>query len=419
MFGLLAIYAFDELWTLGTYVKYGLMALQHRGAEKHIVCTANGSIRCYSSKNIDEVAEKVLSNKVIAATYANNNECIYHETVENGFEIALLAERFHNVFYELAKGVGKAMKKSSIEDVVSTLSLYSDVDDIPSFMALSSGGEILVWRSPGGLTPMVLGGYGFDMTVISSESTAIDILDADIRKFVAPGEGLYISRYLLKNFIVKTSIKPRLCLFELLYLARHDAVVDGVSVYEFRKRLGEELAKTFDKDVDVVVGVPETALPYAIGFSNAIGRPFELAFVATGGRVRSMLKIDPREKIIAVHLKMNPIRSSLDGKRIALVDDSMVTGSTVKTVSQILRYRIGVDEIHLLIASPPLISSCPYCVLKLNTETLLAANLTKEMAEKYLEVDSLHWLRIESINSVARMFKLSLCGKCFGTHFFG
>ncbi|MEM2851638.1 MAG: amidophosphoribosyltransferase [Ignisphaera sp.] len=418
MFGLLAIYAFDELWTLSTYVKYGLMALQHRGAEKYVICVANGNVSCYSSKNMDEVVDKASSNRVIGATYADNDEHLYRETID-GFDVALLAERAHSVFDDLVRGIGRAMKSGSTNDIVAAFNLYSNVDGIPSFVAISSNGEVLAWRSPGGLTPMVLGGYGFDMAIISSESTAIDILDADIRRFVAPGEGFYISRYLLKNFRVETSVKSRLCLFELLYLARHDAVIDGVSVYEFRKRLGEELARVFDKDVDIAVGVPETALPYAIGFSNAIGRPFELAFVATGGRARSMLKFDPREKIVAIHLKMNPIRSSLEGKKIALVDDSMVTGSTVKTVSQILRYRIGVNEIHLLIASPPLISPCPYGVLKLGTENLLAANLTKEMAEKYLEVDSLHWLSIESIDRVAKMFRLNLCGRCFGVHFFG
>ncbi|MEM1595505.1 MAG: phosphoribosyltransferase family protein, partial [Ignisphaera sp.] len=172
-------------------------------------------------------------------------------------------------------------------------------------------------------------------------------------------------------------------------------------------------------EVDVVVGVPETALPYAIGFANSIQKAFDMAFVATGGRRRSMLASDPFEKIVAIHLKMNPIRSSLEGKRIAIVDDSMVTGSTMKTVSQILRFRVGVKEIHLFIASPPLVHGCPYNVMRLDVQNLLAANLSKELAKSYLEVDSLHWLSKEDVDRVARRFGIRFCGKCFGVDYFG
>jgi amidophosphoribosyltransferase len=204
-----------------------------------------------------------------------------------------------------------------------------------------------------------------------------------------------------------------------LYLARHDAIVDGVSAYEFRKHLGRELAKYLESDVDVVVGVPETALPYAIGFAEVINKPFEMAFMATGGRRRSMLFSDPFEKIVSIHLKMNPIRGVLEGKRVALVDDSMVTGSTIKTVSQILRFRVGVPEVHLFIASPPLIMPCPFSVLRLDMKGLLAANLSQSLARDYLEVDSLHWLSKEDVDRVASRFGLKLCGKCFGVDFFG
>uniref|UniRef100_A0A7C2ZN51 Amidophosphoribosyltransferase n=1 Tax=Ignisphaera aggregans TaxID=334771 RepID=A0A7C2ZN51_9CREN len=381
MSGLLAIYAFDEMWSLNSYVRYGLMALQHRGTERYVVCTAANNTECCVGDRIEDVAVRASDHKAIAAAYSTADGGVHQETI-NSTGIALLAEREHKALSELTRELAKALSKNPYNDVPATLRAYSDIDDLPSFVALSNRGEVLAWRSPSGLTPMVLGGYGFDMTIVSSESTAIDILDADVRKFVSPGELVYQNRFLLKSFNAYSNTKPRLCLFELLYLARHDAIVEGVSVYEFRKSLGRELATTFDKDVDAVMGVPETAIPYALGLSNAIGKPFELAFVATGSRSRSMLRADPREKLIAIHLKMNPVRSSLEGKRIALVDDSMVTGATAKTVSQILRYRIGVEEIHLLIASPPLVTSCPYNVMKLNIESLLAANLSKDDGRK-------------------------------------
>ncbi|MEM0490150.1 MAG: amidophosphoribosyltransferase [Ignisphaera sp.] len=419
MTGLLAIYAFDDMWSLGPYVRYGLMSLQHRGAENYVVCISEGDVKCYTANNIDNVSEHITTNKVIAATYSNRDEALYIHK-EDGLNIAVLADIPSAVLEEVAKELSRALKKDgTVKGVTRALEDFGAKEYIPSFIAITNRGDIIVWRSVSGLTPLVLGGYGFDMAIVSSETTAIDILGADTRKFLLPGEGLLISRYLLTKFNTASATNPRLCLFEILYLARHDAIVDNVSVYGFRKSLGKELGKRFNRDVDVVVGVPETAIPYAIGFSQAINKPFELAFIATGGRVRSMLRFDPREKLIAIHLKMNPIRQSLEGKKVAIVDDSMVTGSTIKTISQILRYRVGVDEIHLLIASPPLISTCPYNIMKLDMESLLAANLSKEMALKYLEVDSLSWLQPEVIDSVAKMYRLKLCGKCFGYEFFG
>lgn len=417
MAGLLAIYAFDDLWVMSTYVKYGLMSLQHRGSENFTLCITNNGVKCYSSNNIDDISEHALSNKVIAVAHSNNNEILYQEKVAD-IDIALIAERPHKLFSEIARDLGKSLNRG-MQEIKNSLERFSDIIDIPSFLAIFGNGDIVAWRSTNGLTPMVLGGYGFDMAMVSSESTAVDILGGDIRRHIEPGEGIYLSRHLVKKFKTSLTIKPMLCLFELLYLARHDAIIDGVNVYEFRKKLGEELAKTSNRDIDVVVGVPETAIPYAIGFAKIVNKPFDLAFITTGGRVRSMLRTDPREKLIAIHLKMNPIRCSIEGKKIALVDDSMVTGSTIKTISQVLRYRIGVEELHLLIASPPLVRTCPYNVMKLDMEKLLAANLTKDMAIKYLEVDSLSWLNPVDIENITRLYKLKLCGKCFGIDIFG
>lgn len=418
MTGLLAIYAFDDLWSLESYIKYGLMATQHRGSENYIVCVADGDVKCYNSDRIDSVSEYVHTNKAIGGAFSSKDESLYLHKEDN-IGIALLSDTPCKTMEEITIALVKTLKRSNkVNNISETLENFSKLDGIPSFVAITSNGDIIAWRSPSGLTPMVLGGYGFDMAVVSSEATVIDILGADVRKFLKPGEGMYISRYLLSGFNT-TVLEPRLCLFELLYLARHDAIVDGVSVYEFRKNLGRELGKQFKEEIDVVVGVPETAIPYAIGFSQALSKNFELAFVATGGRSRSMLRFDPREKIIAIHLKMNPIRSSLEKKKIAIVDDSMVTGSTMKTISQILRYKVGVKEIHLLIASPPLISTCPYNVMKLDIESLLAANLSKDMALKYLEVDSLNWLQPNVVDDIAKAYGLKLCGKCFGRNYFG
>jgi len=417
--GLLTVYAFDELWNLSNIVRYGLTSLQHRGSQQYVVCIPRSGVECVEGENID-VSSNAVEHIAIAATYSDKEGNVFYVGSRNGNAIAIVAERAWGRIQEFVEVFLDEMKKSenSLEAFKSTLSLYLK-ESVPSLQMLTNSREVIVWRSLYGLTPFVLGSYGFDMAIASSESTAVDILGGDVRRFLSPGEGLYISRYLFKSFDLSGYPLAGLCLFELLYLARHDAVVDGVSVYEFRKMLGVELAKNLSGEVDIVVGVPETALPYAIGFAQKIEKPFELAFVATGGRRRSMLIGDPFEKIVAIHLKMNPVRSALEGKRIALVDDSMVTGSTMKTISQILRFRVGVKELHIFIASPPLVSACPFGVVKLDVQNLLAANLSTDLAKSYLEADSLHWLSRENVDSVASKYGLKLCGKCFGIDFFG
>lgn len=418
MAGLLAIYAFDELWDITSYLRYGAMALQHRGLEKGLLCyPKEKSIRCIEFTNIEALDQRINSHIGILGLYGDNEA--YIARASNGdVEVIILADRIYSELSSIAKDIVGALNNTSSSVVGAISKVFGRYIDAPTIVALSNRGEIVLWRSGLGLTPLVLGGYGFDMTIAASESVAIDILGAEYRKDFDVGEGAYISRHMFKTFRVIGN-EEAMCAFELLYLARPDSIIRGVSVYQFRKRLGEEVASRFDKSIDMVVGVPETAYPYALAFSQRLGKPLELALVPTGSRQRSMLKVDPMEKIIAIHLKMNPIKMVLEGRRIALVDDSMVTGATIKTVAQILRFGIGVEEIYLVIASPPLKSSCPYRVFNLDVGKLLAANLSDDLAVKYLDVDSITWIDYESIDKVTKVFGVRLCGKCFGRNFFG
>lgn len=422
MSGLLTVYAFDELWSLSNIVRYGLTALQHRGSQRYLICIPRSNVECIEREDI-EVSSNAVEHVAVTATYSDKDDSVFYVDSCNGNSVAVVAERAWSKIEEFTRELLNEVKKgkNSLEALKSAIHPYmqESAEVIPSLQVLTNSREVIAWRSFYGLTPLILGSYGFDMAIVSSESTAVDILGGDVKRFLSPGEGLYISRYLVKSFALSKPVYQGLCLFELLYLARHDAVVDGVSVYEFRRTLGVELAKHLRGEVDVVVGVPETALPYAIGFAQSVEKPFELAFVSTGGRRRSMLLGDPFEKIVAIHLKMNPVKSILEGRRVVLIDDSMVTGSTMKTISQILRFRIGVKELHIFIASPPLVSICPFNVVKLDVQNLLAANLSTDLAKSYLEADSLYWLSKEDIDLAANKYGLRFCGKCFGVNFFG
>ena len=426
MGGLLALYAFDDLWNLSNHIYYGLTALDHRGSEKYVACTiGNGKVKCYKGSK-ERISKEITTPLAIAATCSNEDMDIYLGTYStNDLEFVMIGDRYSKIIDIVGEKVASRLSSSNTSIANKVLTAFKEVldefkgRDIPSFLAITNRGEILAYRSSKGLTPLTLGGYGFDLALISSESRAIDILGGEVRKWLRPNELLYLSKYAVENVRVNSNGVEHLCAFELLYMARHDSIVDGVSVYEFRKFLGRTLARHLDADVDIVVGVPETAIPYAVGLAQAINKPFEIGFVGTGRHMRSALRIDPLQKLIAIHLKMNPVVHVLEGKKVALVDDSMVTGATMKTVSQILRYRVGVKELHVVIASPPLVKSCPYRLMPIDIKSLLAANLDTENAVKYLEVDSLTWIKPEVLSEVARSFNIRLCGKCFGVDFVG
>ncbi|MCX8185151.1 MAG: phosphoribosyltransferase family protein [Sulfolobales archaeon] len=411
MTGFFSILFFESGWDVRSFLDYGLSALKHRGGSLNLVCwRQNDRVACEKYENSEP--QNLSHSGVALATRVDSRKV--SEQVVSRDRLALVFDRPSKYSDEVADIVEKAFTSTKpYEDLAKHLSVFRDVD-IPTFTAISPREEVVVWRSNTGLTPLAIGGYGFDMVVASTESSVIEVLDADIRKHLLPGEGLYLTRKRVKLFNSEPSSKCRLCLFELLYTARHDSIVDGVCAYEFRKKLGEKLGKYLESRVDVVIGVPETALPYAVGLSHSTGTPLEFGFVNTAREARSMLREGVRDKLIAVHLKLNPIRRVFEGKSVAIVDDSMVTGSTLKTVAQLLRYRIGVRELHVFIASPKLVDTCPYDVVALDPGTLISAYLDDSSIEKYLDVDSLHWLRDEDIDSVADFFRVRLCATCFG-----
>lgn len=415
MSGLLALLFFEPDWDVKHFVGYGMAALSHRGEVGKLCYVSGESVKC------EEISEddKTVPVEGSVAVGAWVSKGFQEKQAVEGESLAVLFDRPCRYASDVVESLQKISSSSyPYIDLPRLLSQFGG-HDIPSFVALTSKGEVVAWRTSSGLTHLAVGGYGFDMVVVSSESSVTEVLDADVRKHLAPGEGLYASRRLVKTFKLSVPDKCLTCLFELLYLLRHDSYVNGVSVYEFRKTLGGELGKHLKNPVDVVVGIPETAIPYAVGLSQATGARYELGFVTTVKRVRSMLKKSLREKMIAIHLKLNPIRAALEGKSVAVVDDSMVTGSTLKTVSQILRHRIGVSEIHMFIASPRILNSCPYGVVNFDDSSLIAANLDSSSIEKFLEVDSISWLRNGDVHKVSKKFGMRFCGLCLGAESIG
>jgi amidophosphoribosyltransferase len=407
MAGLLALLFFEAGWDTGDFIRYGLESLSHRGEYGTVCFRAGGRVKCveYTGRMSD------VGDSAVAAWLDSSSRDLQ---VAEGEFLALICDRPSKHVGEVADVLEKALASTRTHvELPKLLGELAGVD-IPSFVALSSRGELVAWRSSSGLTPLTVGSYGFDMAVVSSESPAIEALDADVKKHLDPGEGLYMSRRFVRTFRTPPICECGTCLLELLHTARHDSIVDGVSVYEFRKALGWELGKYLRSQVDAVVGIPEAAIPYAVGLSQCTGAKFEVGFVAGARSARSLLKRDIRNKVAIAHLKLNPVGRALEGRRVAVVDNMVVTGYTLKTASQILRYRVGVSELHALIASPKIVRPCPYGVVGLDAESLIAAHLDSKSIERFLEVDSLTWLGEDDLERVARSFRLKLCGKCLG-----
>ncbi len=207
----------------------------------------------------------------------------------------------------------------------------------------------------------------------------------------------------------------RTSLFEYVYLARMDSFVDGVDVYRFRREMGARLARSHGVEADVVVGVPETALPYALGYAEASGARLELGFVSTVGRVRTAVaQLPPGERARLLSLKLNPVPGVFEAARVVVVDDSVVTGLTLKVVVQRLRRLYGAREVHAAVSSPRLVRPCPFSVQVLDEESLVARHLGDDEIARVLDVDSLAWLPLGEAVSYLSSHGIEPCTHCMG-----
>jgi amidophosphoribosyltransferase len=279
-------------------------------------------------------------------------------------------------------------------------------------LALTSSGEIVVSRASSGLRTMHLGSYGFDLALLSNETPGISIVGGSVRRSLRPGEVMRLSRFRVRS--TGGIGDGRFCALELIYISRNDSQIDGISTYGFRVELAERLASRIRVNVDSVVGVPDTGLLYGVKLAQALGRPADLSLVMTERR-RSALIEDQLDRMASVQLKASPVVDSLRGRRVLLVDDSLISGLTIKTLSQLLRHRAGAREIHVAIASPRIVRQCPYGVNMPSEEYMLSNVFSDEEITRIMEVDSVTWLEPEDLEHVGEKFGIQgrICMECF------
>jgi amidophosphoribosyltransferase len=251
-------------------------------------------------------------------------------------------------------------------------------------------------RDPLGVRPLMLGQLG-DAWVLSSETCALDIIGADFIREVAPGEMVICTAEGgVESFFPFQRLPSRFCIFEKVYFSRPDSVIGGQSVYETRRRIGIELAREAPVEADLVCPVPDSGTPAAIGFSQQSGIPYAMGIIRNQYVGRTF--IEPSEQIrnMGVRLKLNVNRAVVAGKRVVLVDDSVVRGTTSRKIREMVM-EAGAAEVHFRIASPPTQWPCFYGVDTPDRDKLLAATMTEEEMRAYVGVDSLKFVSLDGL----------------------
>jgi amidophosphoribosyltransferase len=250
-------------------------------------------------------------------------------------------------------------------------------------------------RDPFGVRPLVLGKLD-TAYILASESCALDILGAEFVRDIVPGELVVITKDGIESYQPFAKHASRFCIFEYIYFSRPDSVVEGRNVYELRKRTGEELAAESPAAADMVIPVPDSSIPAAIGFANASGLPFELGIIRNHYVGRTFIEPTDGIRHFGVRKKHNPNRATLAGKRVVLIDDSIVRGTTSKKLVQMVR-AAGAAEVHLRVASPPMSHSCFYGVDTPNTDDLLAHRMDVESMRRAIGANSLAFITMDGL----------------------
>lgn len=275
--------------------------------------------------------------------------------------------------------------------------------------------QLFVAVDPKGLRPLSLGRLG-DAWVVSSETCAFDVTGAEYVREVEPGELITISDAGLHTQRFSSMLERSLCSMEYVYFSRPDSNLNGQNVHASRKKMGKVLAQEAPIDADVVTGVPDSSISAAIGFSEATGIPYELGLIKNRYVGRTFIQPSQELREQGVKMKLSAVRGIVEGKRVVMVDDSIVRGTTSKRIVRMLK-EAGATEVHVRIASPPIQNPCFYGIDTSTTSELIAANHSIEEMRELIEADSLSFLTVEGLEDciVGDNDKMThgICKACF------
>ena len=420
--GIFGIWGADKA---ASFVALGLHALQHRGQEAAGITSYDGA-HFHSHRAMGHVAGNFDRDDVIdrlpgrtaighnrysttgasalrnvQPLFAELSDCgvavAHNGNISNAMKLRRTLSRRGSIFQSTSDTeviihlVATSDKSSPLDRLVDAL---KQVEGAYSLLVLTEEG-LIACRDPLGIRPLVMGKLG-EATIFASESVALDVIGATFIRDVEPGELIVVNGSGLRSFRPFEQVKPRPCIFEHVYFSRPDSVVDGTSVYEVRKNIGAELAREAPVDADIVVPVPDSGVPAALGFSQESGIPFELGIIRSHYVGRTFIQPTQEVRHLGVKLKHNANSALIEGKKIVLIDDSIVRGTTSLKIVQMMR-DAGAREVHMRIASPPTRHSCFYGVDTPERAKLLAAQMSVEQMRDYINADSLAFISIEGL----------------------
>ena len=442
--GIVGIHSKDNLKDVSHLIYYGLYALQHRGQESAGIATHNINFGLNFHCGMGLVTD-VFNNALIKSLAGNvgighvrysttgqskiENSQPFFTELDDGF-IAMahngdivnsgsLRDELCKKGYEFKSDTDSEVVcyliKEEYENEKDILKVIDNVSKqlIGSYsLVILINDELYVLRDPMAMKPLVLGETD-DHFVVASETVAFDVMNARLLRDLEPGELLYFKDNKINSYILPSAkgSKRAHCMFEYVYFARPDSVIDKRSVYNTRLKIGEALYKEYPIDADLVLPVPDSSIPAAIGYARASGIPYGEGLIKNRYVGRTFIMPTQAEREIAVRLKLNPLRHELEGKSVVVIDDSIVRGTTSESLVRILK-AAGAKEVHMLIGCPPVIAPCFYGVALATKEELIAANLEIEEIRKQLGAETLGYISIESLIDAIGIDGDSLCLGC-------
>ncbi len=435
--GVVGVYGHPEAATLAYLSLY---ALQHRGQESAGIVASNGEA-LISHRGMGHVADifqydilarlrghlaighnrystsgsTVLKNcQPFVVSWAHGALAIAHNgNLVNADELRAKLEARGAIFQSTVDSevivhlIARSAETTLLERIIDAL---SQVRGAYSLVFMTED-RVIAARDPAGFRPLVLGRVG-DAVVIASETCALDLVDARLEREIDPGEIVIVSERGVDSVRPFPASESHHCVFEYVYFARPDSEVFGRNVYEARKELGRQLARESGVPADIVIPVPDSGLPAAIGYAEEAGLPFEMGLIRNHYVGRTFIEPSSSIRNFGVKVKLNALREVLAGKRVIVVDDSIVRGTTSRKLVHMIR-QAGAREVHVRISSPPTTHPCFYGIDTPTREELIASSHGVSDIQQYLGADSLAYLSLAGLYTFAGGRRAGFCDACF------